>query len=484
MILDAPCGQMEGLEKGGLAQFLGIPYAKPPVGALRFRPTEALPRWEGVRTCTKPGRAAPQLCVPGLTSLRKEETLDEDCLYLNVTTPDVHGHAPVLFWIHAGAFQKGSGTLGIQPETFAKKGLVVVNGNYRLGALGFLDVSRWFGDDYRQSGNNGLLDILQALRWTQDNIAAFGGDPDNITVMGQSAGAKICGTLTLMQAARGLFRRAVLCSGAVQCIRSRHTAQTIADRFLAEAGLTDADASELLTMPWERLLKAQTNLFAGLNLHTVGPVFDGVNFGADDALALVRNGAGRDVDLLIGTNRDEMNLYWHVYNVHGLDDALAVKLFGSRAPIVMNHYAKIPRDENFHRNFIHFFTEYVYRSGSLKMAEAAAEAGQRVYLYRLDWDRQAFGACHASETQFLMGFGSVIRDVDRSPAHEALAEEMRGAFLQFIRTGVPAAEGLPPWPAFGGERRAMMAFDAPCRVERAPASEVDPRMPYPIFELD
>lgn len=484
MIINAPCGQMEGIEKEGIHQFLGIPYARPPVGSLRFKPPKALAPWKGLRSCKALGHAAPQLYVPGLSALKEEETLDEDCLYLNVTTPSVKGRLPVLFWIHAGAFQKGSGTLGIDPIPFAREGIVVVNVNYRLGALGFMDVSGVLGDEYKESGNNGLLDIIQALHWVRQNIASFGGDPQQICLMGQSAGAKICSTLTIMEKTEGLFQRAILCSGAVQCIRDAHTAQKITEKFLHEAGLSLNTAKELLTMSWQQILKAQTHLFAGLNLHTVRPVFDGINFRKEDALALIRQGASRNISLLTGTNRDEMNLYWHVYHVHDLDEELAYKLFGNRAPIIMRNYKKIPKDANFHKNLVHFLTEYIYHAGTVQMAETAARAGQKVYLYRLDWDRQQYKACHASETQFLMGKGSVIRDVDHSPEHEALAHSMHEAFAAFIKTGTPSAEGLPTWPVFDDKNRSMMVFDAFSRMERTPEVETDPDMPFKVFELD
>lgn len=483
MKIHAPCGMMEGLDRGSFVQCLGIPYAKPPVGALRFRPPEPAAPWEGLRDCRRPGHAAPQTASPGLSHLTKNETMDEDCLYLNVTAPKGARHAPVLFWVHGGAFQKGSGLLGVRPETFAREGFVVVSANYRLGALGFLDVSGRLGEAYRQSGNSGLLDLITALRWTRTNIEAFGGDPERVAVMGQSAGAKLCGALLLAPAARGLFRRAVLSSGGVQCIRDRHTAQRAADAFFAEAGLRPGEEAALLHMPWQAILRAQAPLFAGLALHTVGPVFDGVTFAGDDALAMLLGGAARDTALLLGTNRDEMELYWQTYGVHGLSDALAARLFGNRAPLVMEDYAKLPRDASFHRRFIHWLTEYVYRAPAVRMADAAAEGGGTVYLYRLDWDRQAFRACHASETQFLMGMGLVIRDVDRSPAHEALTRQMRGAFLAFLRGGAPEAEGLAPWPRFTPGDRRMMIFDALCRAASVPPPETDPRMPFQIFAL-
>lgn len=483
-MIEAPCGKLEGREKGDILQFLGIPYAKPPVGGLRFRPPEPLPPWEGVRDCCRPGHAAPQAAGAGPAHLTKNEIMDEDCLYLNVTVPKGAVRAPVLFWIHGGAFQKGSGFLGIRPEQFAREGFVVVSCNYRLGALGFLDVSKWFGDAYRQSGNSGLLDITEALRWVQRNIEAFGGDPDRVSVMGQSAGAKLCGALTVSNGAEGLFRRAVLCSGAVQCIRTRHTAQRTAERFLKAAGLTENRAGELLTMPWRDIVRLQAVLFSGLNLHAVGPVFDGITFDGENAPALLLRKRAQPVDLLLGTNRDEMELYRQIYGLDELTPEMAEQLFGNRAAIVREACERIPRDEKYEERLVHILTEYIYRAGTVGMAEAAAAAGHAVYLYRLDWDRQAFRACHASETQFLMGMGLVIRDMDRSPAHERLARAMRGAICSFMKTGCPKAEELPPWPRFEETDRQMMIFDAESRIAVTPPKETDPCMPYAVFELD
>lgn len=206
-IVSTKYGKLEGFLQEGMLQFRGIPYAEPPVGKLRFLPPREIAPWSGVRECRQYGHAAPQIPVPGLSRLQPGEEPDEDCLYLNVTTPSLSGRHPVLFWIHGGAFQKGSSTLGIDPISFAREGITVVSANYRLGALGFLDVSGVLGPSYNASGNSGLLDILTALRWTRDCIASFGGDPDNVTIIGQSAGAKMVSTLTVMKEARGLFQK-------------------------------------------------------------------------------------------------------------------------------------------------------------------------------------------------------------------------------------------------------------------------------------
>lgn len=483
MIISAPCGKMKGFCDSGIMRFLGIPYAQPPVGRLRFRSPEPAVPWSGIRPCLHPGHVSPQLTVPGMSALKAEETPDESCLFLNVYAPDKGEKQPVLFWIHGGAFQTGSGDFGLNPSVFVKDGIITVSANYRLGALGFLDFERYLGPDYRGSGNNGILDIIQALRWTRENIAAFGGDPDRITIMGQSAGAKIAAVLTLMKEARGLFRQAVLCSGAAQCIRSRDTAEKTADRFMRAAGLTEKTASRLLTMSWKSFVTAQQPLFAGFNLHTVGPAADGIHIEETDPLELIRRGASRDISLLTGTNRDEIELYDRIYEFHELDEDSAERLFGIHGAAVLRAYEKIPRDADFHKHFIHFMTEVIYRAGTVRMAEAASDARQPVYLYRLDWDRQPYRACHASESQFLMGESPLVPGLDSSPAHDHLSSLMRQSFLSFIRTGVPAAQGLPVWPPFETQRRLMMVFDGTCRILPAPPAETPPDMPYCVFSL-
>ncbi len=484
MIISTLNGKLKGFcNEDGIFQFLGIPYAAPPIGPLRFKPTEPILPWEGVKDATRLGHAAPQLYVPGLSSLKEEETLSENCLTLSVTTPTIEGNHPVLFWIHGGAFQKGSGSMGINPIAFAKEGITVVTVNYRLGVLGFLDVSQYLGDEYAQSGNNGLLDIVEALTWVKKNIAFFGGDPNRVTIMGQSAGAKIVSTLTIMEKANGLFQQAISCSGGLQCLRDQHTAQQVAEIFMHDAQITHENKEKLLTMDWKEILNAQTSLFAGLNLHTVGPVFDGITFKGNQILSLVKP-SDTPLRILLGTNRDEMNLYWDVYKVHDMDESLAHRLFGNRAPLVLDAYQNIPHDDHFQENFVHFMTEWIYRAGTITMAEKEASVGNIPYLYRLDWDRQRLKACHGSETQFIMGEGFIIKDMDNSPAHDLLTKQMRNSFISFIKTGVPKEETLPSWTPFDLENRSMMIFDATSRIEKAPLSQLPPTMPYQVFALD
>ena len=501
MIVSTQYGKIEGILRDGCAQFLGIPYAAPPVGARRFKPPAPPEPWTGVRACKRYGSAAPQLYVEGLTVFRGEgETpLSEDCLYLNVTTPHADGEKrPVLFWCHGGAFQKGSATMGINELSFAREGVVVVNCNYRLGVLGFMELSEFLGEDYAGTGNTGLLDLVQALRWVRNNIAAFGGDPDNVTIAGQSAGAKIVGFLTCMRAAKGLFTKAVLMSGGVQCLRDLTTARAVTRQFMADAGLDKAHAKELLTLPWEEIVERQKNIFAGLNLHTVGAVFDGMHFTGRNALDLVADHVASHVPLLIGTNRDELDLYWHVYGFRELDDFMARRLFGDYADLVQQdvcaRLAGLDKtSEDYHRAFVQWTTEYIYRAGCVQFAAAMADAGEPVYLFQNNWERGnrlttkpeagPLLACHCAELQFFFGRGAGIVQAPPTPAHEQQAQQMHGAMMQFIRTGTPAADGMPDWPPFTTNTRQMMVFDGDACVARCPLPQVDPRMPHQVFWL-
>lgn len=255
--------------------FRGLPFARPPIGPLRFRPPEPPAPWSGVREAVHFGTSAAQngALVGPLMSLGIGRT-GEDCLYLNVWTPRPdRARRPVLVWIHGGAFILGSGSQMLyEGSALARRGdVVVVTINYRLGALGFLRGQDRFGQRFPATGNEGLLDQVAALGWVRDEIEAFGGDPDNVTIFGESAGAMSCATLLAVPRARGLFGRAILQSGAANFLWPRETATRLADQVLADLGVGSSE--ELAAAPLERLLAAQRRLFMDLMLgeqHVLG----------------------------------------------------------------------------------------------------------------------------------------------------------------------------------------------------------------------
>lgn len=486
MLVNTKLGTIKGNEREDGYEFLGVPYAVPPIGELRLLPPQPLKAWEGVLDCTRFGPAAPQIRVTEIKMLEDDEEISEDCLCINIYTPGVDDKKrPVMVYIHAGAFQKGSGHVGFNSFVYMEKDIVTITVNYRLGALGFLDFSEYLGEKYRESGNNGILDIIQSLRWVKDNIMYFGGDPDNVTLFGQSAGAKIIMSMTLMEQSKGLFHKIFAASGGISCIRDTATARKITDIFMRDAGLTKETAERVLEMPWEEIVQAQMELFKGLNLHTCGPVFDGVNFSGDNALDIIRRGKANLVPAMLGTCRDELQLYYNAYNYHELDDYMAHRLFGDNAPIVLDEYRKRVMPNYTMQDHVDFSTEYIYKHGMLSYCREAVRAGNTsVYMFRNDYDKQPVRAGHCSEAQFTMREYDKYKISEHSKEYYRLADAVVDAVASFMRTGRPESAGMPAWPAFTVEDRKMMVWDdAGCYVTRAAESYVTTNMPEQIYIL-
>src|SRR3712207_215533 len=260
-------GEVAGELGDGVHVFRGIPYARPPVGELRFRPPQPPEPWAGARPATAFGSIAMQSPSPleNLFGAAERPSMSEDCLYLNIWTPGLDGaRRPVMVWIHGGAFVTGSGSTPWYDGTrFAARGdVVVVTLNYRLGAFGFLHLADLIGESFVGSGNAGILDQAAALAWVRDNIAAFGGDPENVTIFGESAGAMSVGTLLALPAARGLFQRAILQSGAASNAMSRERANEVAGRLLEALGIPREKSETIRDVPARDLLAAQGRVYA------------------------------------------------------------------------------------------------------------------------------------------------------------------------------------------------------------------------------
>ncbi|HJP24592.1 MAG TPA: carboxylesterase family protein, partial [Acidimicrobiales bacterium] len=311
-------GTLKGRHRKGVELFAGIPYAAPPTGDRRFRAPEPPEPWDGVRDARRFGPAAPQLPGTGLTS-NFEVRWDEDCLTLNVVTPgctvpDGGAGRPVYVWIHGGAYKHGQGaTPWYDGTSFATRGdIVVVTINYRLGALGFCDLASHLGDDFATCGINGTLDQLAALQWVQANIAAFGGDPERITIGGESAGAFSVCNLLAMEAADGLFHRAIAQSGACHHTFGPVDGREIAGEFLNQLGNPSADV--LMALPVDDLLQAMERVSeesgqrTGRSQEPFYPVW-GHDLLPRDPRDLMADGAGATVPLLTGTNEDELALW-------------------------------------------------------------------------------------------------------------------------------------------------------------------------------
>ncbi len=480
-------GPVVGSTTGLVHVFRGIPYARPPVGELRWRPPEEPRSWTRPLEANRFGLIAPQNPSQLEQLFGADKTQQsEDCLSLNVWTPGLDdGRRPVLVWIHGGAFVTGNGATPWYDGTrLVEAGdVVVVTINYRLGALGFLELGEVGDERYAGSGNCGVLDQVAALRWVRDNVSLFGGDPAQVTVFGESAGGMSVGTLLGLPAAQGLFARAILQSGAAAHVAERDRAERVTRDVLAELGLTTDDAARLVDIPVDDLLAAQGRVVdrAGPNL-AFTPVVDGVTL-PRPPLDAVRDGAAAAVEVLVGTTRDEMRLFGLLDpRLSKADDAQvehrAVSVFGPSATKAIEVYRRSRPGESAAEVWIAALTDQVFRIPAIRLAEAHSMHQPGTYMYLFSWATPILdgrlGSCHGLDVPF------TFDNLDKPGAGlftgggadtRQLAERMSRAWLAFAREGAPGAASLPSWPAYEIGQRSTMLLDTECVVVDDPAAE-------------
>ncbi len=495
-VLETTSGRIAGRTELGVTRFLGVPHARPPIGALRFRPPQPPEPWANVREAAEFGGSAPQIEFPGRplpgTSVGAQS---EDCLYLNVWTPAADsGKRPVMVWLHGGAFISGSGSQGFyDPTSLVRRGdVVVVTLNYRLGALGFLYLGADGAARLGATANVGLLDQIEALAWVRDNAAAFGGDPENVTIFGESSGARSVATLCGTPAARGLFRRAIAQSGGASHVHDEQSASAVRAEFLRELGLGEHELERLRELPVASLLEAQGRVVTR-RIGTPGwmpfqPVVDGVVL-PQPALAAIRAGTSRAVPLLLGSNRDEWKLFAAMDpRLRALDDAGLLARAVARVPDGDPARAKAlvegyrgAREARVGTTPLDLFcaheTDRVYRIPMLRVADAQREAGGTVFAYHFTRPAEllggSLGACHAAEVPYV--FGSVgapagLAWTGGGAEVERLSANRMDAWTSFARDGVPRASGLPDWTPNTTERRAPLVHGTPCSMELDPGA--------------
>ena len=479
-------GKLEGSYQDKLYAFKGIPYATPPVGNLRWMPPQPVEPWDGVRPAKEYGPIPPQNKMVGGIITAIEQVKDEDCLYLNIWTPGLDdAKRPVMVWIHGGAFTMGSGTEANyrNPSLAARGNIVLVTINYRLGMLGFLNLKEVTGGKIPASGNEGLLDQIAALRWVKENIAAFGGDPDNVTAFGESAGGMSIGCLLAMPAARGCFKKGILESGVGSTAGPLDEAVTTSKNALEMAGIKGNDVEALRSLSVKRLLDIEMKLRTDMayigeavRITATAPVIDGdVLPGIPTEVA--RAGSAKDIPTIIGTNLEEWKLFGAMQpGIDKLEDAgmlerLRVYLPDEGVQELIRTYreAREKRSEpvNAFELLSAIQTDLTFHIPALELVEAQRDNGQRVYNYLFNWKSPAMGgflgACHGLEIGFVFG-GLEKLFHGTGPDAEKLSHSIQDAWLAFARTGNPSCESIGEWPVYGNNRATMM-LGKPCHVE-------------------
>lgn len=444
-------GPVQGIMEGTMCAFKGVPYAKAP----RWLPPEKPNAWKETFDATHFGPRAIQRYE---VRYHDQAEYSEDCLNLCVWTPACDDKKrPVVVYIHGGGHFEGSNSdfPFDGQHLIGSHEAVMVSINYRLGVLGYLYVADILGEKYASSGNCGLLDQIFALKWVQENISAFGGDPDCVTIMGQSAGGKSVSHLLITPLAKGLFHRAIVQSGGVQCVRDLHTASVIAQYHYAAWNVGPGDGDKLLALSSQELLAAQNNTcdhFLGA-WHAYGPVADGVVFDRVPAESTYVN----NCPVMIGYTSEELyspeddpkqnmdSAYHRFVTNYGLNAPLAERM--------MKNY----EDEPFSCRIGRAASDCTYHAGGEYMMQRLAKAGCPVYAYLWDYfgrDRPH----HFSEMRFLFRY-SLQEDRDGyGEGEESEAEKMNRIWMSFIKTGDPRTDAVPVWPFYTVDHPVRVRF--------------------------
>jgi para-nitrobenzyl esterase len=502
-IVETSAGKIRGGIADGIHIFRGIPYGAPTGGANRFQPPASPAKWTGVRDALNYGDISPQ---PGAIAVGGGGTptralprppawptpQSEDCLNLSVWTPSVNGRErrPVIVWLHGGGFETGSGNSAVNEGTnLARRGdVVVVAVNHRLGPVGYLHLAELGGAELAHSGNVGMLDIVLALRWVRDNIGAFGGDPGNVMIHGESGGGRKVSTMLALPGAKGLFHRAAIQSGAGLKFPTNETQTKRAFYLLQQLGLGKEEAHKLKDVPIDKLVAAGAAASAKLRSEfpegaplsasygfapVIGPDLPRAPFdpAAPDVSA--------DVPVLIGTNRHEMAYSFGADPKFDEVDETALLeqariRVGERAATLLDVYRQSYPQASRRVLMLLLASDFSHRMDSLTLAERKhAQQRAPVYMYRFDWESPvldgAMLAAHTYEIPHVFDNAQLCGAMTGGgPDAVALAAKMSEAWIAFARRGNPGHAGLPAWPSYDIKTRATMLFNDVCEVAKDP----------------
>lgn len=499
--VETTSGRVRGLRSGGVSRFLGIPYGDD-AGKRRFQQGVPPPPWTRVRECFAPGAQALQgpVTLPGIPARLDGPALpivlavqraftanvpeSENCLYLNVLTPEAShsGKRPVMVWLHGGAFAMGA---GLNPMTEGSAlsscgDVVLVSLNHRLNAMGYLYLGA-LHEDFADSGNVGLLDIVLALQWVRDNIAAFGGDPHNVTIFGESGGGSKVGAMLGMLPARGLFNRAIEQSGPAVRLVDKADAVMIAEQTLAALGLAKSDVHKLQTLDPKAVIAAASAVKLpsgepGLTQRTLAPCVDDRSIPAHPFDPIATD-ISRTVPLMIGTTKDEWSQMLGMDSRFGkmsVDEVRQsfVAAAGERGAAAFEVYRSARPDDPPTYWLSSLMTDLMMRTGSIVQADRkAAQNTAPVFMYRVDYEPRVLNRLlrspHSIDVPLVFGTLVPPELIGSGPDVEALSATMMQAWVNFARGGDPAQKDLA-WPRYDAGQRLTMIFDTPSRVVSDP----------------
>ena len=472
-VVSTVSGNVSGIMQEGSMAYLGIPYAK----VERCLPPLPVDKWEGVRACDHWGPQAMQQTWG--KQLSEDEMSEKSSCVLNVWTTDLKAKKPVMLWLHGGGFD--SGTSAWNPGMrLAQKDVVVVSVNHRLNILGFLDLSA-VSPKYKESGNVGMLDVVQALEWVRDNITRFGGDPSNVTIFGESGGGGKVGTLMCMPKAKGLFHKAIIMSGTILNVNNRDMTQQLGKAVLKELGISEKDVDKIKDIPYQRLYDAgQRAMAASIGTRKPGtPMMWGFGPTPDGETLLQQPFQptfpefSTNIPVLIGTTFNELQRlqYDQPMTMDQAREQLQ-KTFGDETDAYVKAFAKAYPDYT-PQDLVSI--DWLFRPKTLITADAMAGGGN-MYMYMFTWRSPVNkGSVHGHELKFC--FNTLHHSPNELPQPTAddlkLADTMSSVWAQFAHNGNPNIDGLPAWKPYTAQNGEMMVFDYQCGIRNNPDRELE-----------